>query len=102
MGADVNIYDGGELVASSREGLLAGGFLSSVMNADAYVKVSMLASAHSLATERAGAYRYQVAYLPLTSWGDGSLFVPAVGRGWGVAAAGAAEPVSAAMVSIHS
>ncbi len=29
IGADVNVFDGGELVATSREGLLSGGFISS-------------------------------------------------------------------------
>ncbi len=70
VGADVNIYAAGELAGSSREGLLAGGFISAIMNAGAYKKVSMLGSAHSLATEQAGRYRYQVAYLPLTDWGE--------------------------------
>lgn len=74
VGADVNIYDGGDLVASSSEGLLAGGFISSVMNSRAFVKVSMFGSDHSLSTERAGRYQYQVAYLPVNSWGDGSQF----------------------------
>ncbi len=70
-GGDVNIYDDGELAASSRSGLLAGGFISSVMTQDPFVKVSLLASDELLATERAGDYRYQVAYLPLISWGNG-------------------------------
>jgi PAS domain S-box-containing protein len=74
VGADVNIYDEGALVASSREGLLAGGFISAIMNAGAFVKVSMLGSGNALATEQAGSYRYQVAYLPVTNWGDGSIF----------------------------
>ncbi|HEX6791608.1 MAG TPA: ATP-binding protein, partial [Candidatus Krumholzibacteria bacterium] len=75
VGADVNVYADGDLVASSREGLLAGGFISSAMNADAYVEVSLLGSERSLATERAGSYEFQVAYLPLDRW------MPAVGSG---------------------
>lgn len=70
VSADVNVYDGGELVASSREGLLAGGFISAIMNADAYLEVSVLGSDHSLATERAGQYSYQVAYLPVAGWAN--------------------------------
>ncbi|NIM19285.1 MAG: PAS domain S-box protein [Candidatus Latescibacteria bacterium] len=67
VGTDINIYDDGHLVASSREGLLTGGFISPVMNADAFVKVSLLGVDQSLSTERAGDYRYQVAYLPIES-----------------------------------
>jgi len=70
VGADVNVYDDGELVASSREGLLAGGFISAIMNAEAFLKVSVLGSDHSLATERAGQYSYQVAYLPVAGWAN--------------------------------
>jgi two-component system nitrogen regulation sensor histidine kinase NtrY len=69
VGADVNIFDGGELVATSREGLLSGGFISSTMNADAFVRVSMMGVDHSLSTEKAGRYRYQVAYVPIPSLG---------------------------------
>jgi len=65
IGADINIYDEGRLIASSREGLLTGGFIRPVMNADAFVKVSLLGGDQSLTTERTGDYRYQVAYLPL-------------------------------------
>jgi PAS domain S-box-containing protein len=68
VGADVNVYADGDLVASSREGLLAGGFISSAMSAPAYVEVSLLGSDRSLATERAGSYEFQVAYLPLDRW----------------------------------
>ncbi|MFH1756147.1 MAG: ATP-binding protein, partial [Candidatus Latescibacterota bacterium] len=42
-------------------------FIRPVMNAVAYVKVSLLGVDQSLTTERAGDYRYQVAYLPLES-----------------------------------
>ena len=38
------------------------------MNASAYVEVSLLGSERSLATERAGSYDFQVAYLPLDRW----------------------------------
>ena len=69
VSADVNVFDGGELVATSREGLLSGGFISSTMNADAFVKVSMMGVDHSLSTEKAGGYRYQVAYVPIPSIG---------------------------------
>ncbi len=65
IGADINIYDDGRLIASSREGLLTGGFIRPVMNADAFVKVSMLGVDQSLTTERTGDYGYQVAYIPL-------------------------------------
>ncbi|MDH3214822.1 MAG: ATP-binding protein [Candidatus Krumholzibacteria bacterium] len=65
IGADINVYDKGELIATSREGLLFGGFISSMMNADAYVKVSLMRVDQSLVTERAGRYRYEVAYLPV-------------------------------------
>jgi PAS domain S-box-containing protein len=65
IGADINIYDDGRLIASSREGLLTGGFIRPVMNADAFVRVSLLGVDQSLTTERTGDYRYQVAYLPL-------------------------------------
>jgi PAS domain S-box-containing protein len=68
VGADVNIYADGYLVASSREGLLAGGFISSSMNANAFVEVSMLGSDRMLATEHAGSYEFQVAYLPIDRW----------------------------------
>ncbi len=68
IGADVNVYADGELVASSREGLLAGGFISSSMNADAFVEVSLLGSDLTLVTERAGSYDFQVAYLPVDRW----------------------------------
>jgi len=68
VGADVNVYADGDLIASSREGLLAGGFISATMNADAYVEVSMLGSDRMLATERAGSYDFQVAYLPVDRW----------------------------------
>ncbi|MEE9269626.1 MAG: ATP-binding protein [Candidatus Krumholzibacteria bacterium] len=69
VGADVNLYDGGELIASSREGLLSGGFISAMMNADAYVRVSLMGVDQSLVTETAGRYRYEVAYLPVQSSG---------------------------------
>jgi PAS domain S-box-containing protein len=65
IGADINIYDDGRLIASSREGLLTGGFIRPVMNADAFLKVSLLGVDQSLTTEHTGDYRYQVAYLPL-------------------------------------
>jgi len=68
VGADVNVYADGQLVASSREGLLAGGFISSSMNASAFVEVSMLGSDRMLTTERAGSYDFQVAYLPIDRW----------------------------------
>jgi PAS domain S-box-containing protein len=68
VGADVNVYVDGSLVASSREGLLAGGFISATMNADAYVEVSLLGSDRSLVSERAGKYDFQVAYLPVNQW----------------------------------
>ncbi len=68
VGADVNVYADGELVASSREGLLAGGFISASMNADAFVEVSLLGSDRTLVSERAGSYDFQVAYLPLDRW----------------------------------
>jgi PAS domain S-box-containing protein len=68
VGADVNVYADGDLVASSREGLLAGGFISSAMNASAFVEVCLLGSERSLASERAGEYDFQVAYLPLDRW----------------------------------
>jgi two-component system nitrogen regulation sensor histidine kinase NtrY len=67
IGADVNVFDGGELVATSREGLLSGGFISPTMNPGAFVKVSMMGVDHALSTEKAGRYRYQVAYVPLSS-----------------------------------
>jgi PAS domain S-box-containing protein len=70
VSADVNVYDDGELVGSSREGLLAGGFISAIMNAEAFLEVSVLGSDHSLATERAGQYSYQVAYLPVAGWAN--------------------------------
>ncbi len=68
VGADVNVYVDGNLVASSREGLLAGGFISATMNEEAFVEVSLLGSERALATERAGSYDFQVAYLPVTHW----------------------------------
>jgi PAS domain S-box-containing protein len=69
VSADVNVFhDGGSLIASSQEGLLAGGLISAIIDCNAYVKVSLLGSNHSLATERTGSYSYQVAYLPVTSW----------------------------------
>jgi PAS domain S-box-containing protein len=68
VGADVNVYAEGNLLASSREGLLAGGFISSSMNAAAFVEVSLLGSDRVLATERAGSYDFQVAYLPVERW----------------------------------
>jgi PAS domain S-box-containing protein len=70
ISADVNVFDkSGDLVASSQEGLLAGGLIPAIINSDAYVKVSLLGSNQALATEKAGRYSYQVAYLPVTSWG---------------------------------
>lgn len=70
ISADVNVFDDtGDLVASSQEGLLAGGLISSIINSAAYVKVSLFGSNHALETEKAGRYRYQVAYLPVISWG---------------------------------
>ncbi|MCK5407099.1 MAG: HAMP domain-containing protein, partial [Candidatus Krumholzibacteria bacterium] len=65
VGADVNVYDRGELIATSREGLLFGGFISSMMDAGAFVKVSLMHVDESLVTEQAGRYTYEVAYLPL-------------------------------------
>ncbi len=70
VGADVNIYESGSLAASSRMGLLASGLISPIMDMGAFVKVSLLGAANSLATERAGDYRYQVAYLPLAAVGE--------------------------------
>jgi PAS domain S-box-containing protein len=70
IGADLNVFGAdGNLVASSQEGLLAGGLIAATINDDSYVKVSLLGSNIALATERAGRYSYQVAYLPVTSWG---------------------------------
>ncbi len=65
VGADVNVYDRGELIATSREGLLFGGFISSMMDASAFVKVSLMHVDESLVTEQAGRYTYEVAYLPV-------------------------------------
>jgi two-component system nitrogen regulation sensor histidine kinase NtrY len=67
VGADVNVYNRGELIATSREGLLFGGFISSMMDAGAFVKVSLMRVDESLVTERAGRYTYEVAYLPIRS-----------------------------------
>ncbi|MBI4720343.1 MAG: HAMP domain-containing protein, partial [Chitinivibrionia bacterium] len=67
VGADINVYYRGQLAASSREGLLASGLVNALMNTNAFVKVSLLGVDHALATERAGRYNYQVAYLPLES-----------------------------------
>jgi PAS domain S-box-containing protein len=69
VGADVNVYLNGKLVAASREGLLASGLISPLMDEGAFVKVSLLGVRHMLATEKAGRYNYQVAYLPLEAWG---------------------------------
>jgi len=84
VGADVNIYTEGKLVASSREGLLAGGFISASMNADAFVELSLLGSDRTLVTERAGSYDFQVAYLPIDRWtttaGDSATTVALWGR----------------------
>jgi PAS domain S-box-containing protein len=74
IGADINIYDDGRLIASSREGLLTGGFIRPVMNADAFLKVSLLGVDQSLTTEHTGDYRYQVAYFAL-------LFAATIGLG---------------------
>ena len=71
VGADVNVYADGALIASSRQGLLAGGFISASMNSDAFVEVSLLGSDRALVTERAGSYDFQVAYLPLDRWASG-------------------------------
>ena len=69
IGADLNLFGAdGNLVASSQEGLLAGGLIAATINSDSYVKVSLLGSNIALATEKAGRYSYQVAYLPVTSW----------------------------------
>ncbi len=65
VGADVNVYDRGELIATSREGLLFGGFISSMMNANAFVRVSLMHVDESVVTEKAGDYRYEVAYVPV-------------------------------------
>ncbi|UCG52642.1 MAG: PAS domain S-box protein [Candidatus Latescibacterota bacterium] len=67
IGADVSLFDGGELVSTSREGLLSGGFISSTMSSDAFVGVCIMGVDQSLVTERAGRYRYQVAYIPIQS-----------------------------------
>jgi len=70
ISGDLNVFDAGSnLAASSQEGLLAGGLISAIINGDAYVKVSLFGSDHVLATERAGRYSYQVAYLPVTMLG---------------------------------
>jgi two-component system nitrogen regulation sensor histidine kinase NtrY len=65
VGADINLYDRGELIATSREGLLFGGFISSMMNSDAFVRVSLMDVDESVVTERAGDYTYEVAYVPV-------------------------------------
>jgi PAS domain S-box-containing protein len=65
VGADINIYYRGQLVASSREGLLASGLVNALMNVNAFEKVSLLGVDHALTTEQAGRYDYQVAYLRL-------------------------------------
>jgi nitrogen fixation/metabolism regulation signal transduction histidine kinase len=95
VGADVNIYADGQLVASSREGLLAGGFISSSMNASAFVEVSMLGSDRTLTTERAGSYDFQVAYLPIDRWvpADSASSGAVVAASWGPAATRAAMGV---------
>jgi PAS domain S-box-containing protein len=91
VGADVNIYADGDLVASSREGLLAGGFISSAMNANAFVEVSLLGSDRALTSERAGSYDFQVAYLPVDRWAAGA--DPARPTLWSPAATRAAMAV---------
>ncbi len=68
VGADVNAWIDGELAASSRDGLLAGGFIAGVMNARAWRAVSLLRASHYLDVERAGDYRYHVAWVPLPQW----------------------------------
>jgi PAS domain S-box-containing protein len=93
ISGEVNVFDSsGTLVASSQEGLLAGGLISVLVNGGVYVRVSLLGSDHVLATEKAGRYSYQVAYLPVTSWG--SLDDPADNTG---AVAYGGRPVRAAM-----
>jgi nitrogen fixation/metabolism regulation signal transduction histidine kinase len=67
VGADVSLFDDGELIAASREGLLSGGFISATMDSDAFVRVSIMGVDQSLVTEKAGRYRYQVAYIPVLS-----------------------------------
>ncbi len=93
VGADVNVYTDGELVASSREGLLAGGFISASMNADAFVEVSLLGSDRTLVNERAGSYDFQVAYLPLDRWNDTPADSAQARPGWSPAATRAALAV---------
>jgi PAS domain S-box-containing protein len=65
VGADLNVYHGGDLVASSRQGLLFGGFISAAMNTDAYAKVSLMGVDRTVASESAGDYHYEVAYVPI-------------------------------------
>lgn len=65
VGSDIVAYRNGEMVASSSEGLLAAGFMNKLMNPEAFLRVSLIGGQHALTTERAGRYRYQVAYLPL-------------------------------------
>jgi len=81
VGSDIVAYRGGELVAASSEGLVAGGFVSAIMNDEAFLRVSLLGVQHALATEKAGRYRYQVAYLPLEDWPvKGALGLPLLFR----------------------
>jgi two-component system nitrogen regulation sensor histidine kinase NtrY len=83
VGADVNLYAGGELIASSRAGLLSGGFISPMMDAEAFVEVSLMSVDQSLVTEQAGRYRYEVAYLPVANAGQkesGALGLPLLFR----------------------
>ncbi len=82
VSADVNVYADGELVASSREGLLAGGFISASMNSNAFVEVSLLGSDRTLVTERAGSYDFQVAYLPLDRWTTAAVDSVAAPAAW--------------------
>jgi PAS domain S-box-containing protein len=101
ISADVNVFDNdGNLVASSQEGLLAGGLISAIIDGDAFVKVCLLGSDQVLATEKAGQYSYQVAYLPVTAWApyDSARFSPS-GQSDGVekAVAPSKRPVRAAM-----
>ena len=68
IGTDVNVWVDGDLAASSSEGLAAGGFIRATMDARAWRAVSLLHAPHHLGTERAGDYRYRVAWVPMPQW----------------------------------
>lgn len=71
LGKNVNIYEDGEIKASSQRDLFAGGFLKALLDPRIFADVALGGSRLFLGKESLGEYSYHVASVPILTAGGG-------------------------------